>query len=201
MTPDEMESAMQAAFNQCDAANCPLNDQQKEILMQMLGQVQLDSNLSEIDENPLNELAPEELQLFLGFVKNKEAQNVSWKVQLLNDWLQGEDSGEVHFIRQRYGVQWLDRLERRHFDTVSLGNPLKLKIGDRIEVCNALWEWVPPSGISQEGEWYPCTVIQIKEVNDGSDSVSNCTVRFQNGSEYEIPGIYQWNQSNWRWTK
>jgi hypothetical protein len=201
MTPDEMESAMHAAFNQCDAANCPLTDQQKEILMQMVEQMQLDSNFDGFDENPLNELAPEELQLFLGFVKKQEAQNVSWKVQLLNDWLQGEDSGEVHFIRQRYGLQWLDRLERRHFDTVSFGNPLKLKVGDRIEVCNALWEWVPPSGSFQEGEWYPCTVIHIKEVNEGSDLVSNCTVRFQNGAEYEIPGIYQWNQSNWRWAK
>lgn len=200
MTPDEMESALQAAFNRCDAASCPLNDQQKEILMQMVELLQLDSNLDGFDENPLNELAPEELELFLGFVKNQEAQNVSWKVQLLNDWLSGEDSGEVHFIRQRYGLQWLDRLERRHFDTIALGNPLKLKVGSRIEVCNALWEWVP-SGSSQDCEWYPCTVIQIKEVNDGSDSVSNCIVRFQNGAEYEIPGVYEWNQSNWRWTK
>ncbi len=199
MTPDEIESALQSAFNSCEAASCPLNDQQKQILMQMVEQMQLDSNLDGFDENPLNELAPEELQLFLGYVENQEAQNLSWKAQLLNDWLRGEDSGEVHFIRQRYGVQWLDRLDRRHFDTLAIRNPLKLKVGDRIEVCNALWEWVQDEGPCQR-EWYPCTVIQTIEASDGEDSFNNCVVRFHNGAEYEIHGIYEWNQCNWRWS-
>ncbi|HEY9646662.1 MAG TPA: hypothetical protein V6C88_09845, partial [Chroococcidiopsis sp.] len=26
-----------------------------------------------------------------------------------------------------------------------------------------------------------------------------CTVRFDNGMEYEIQGVYEWNRYNWRW--
>ncbi len=40
MTPDEIEAAMLAAFNDCDAASCPLTDTQKEILLQVVEQIQ-----------------------------------------------------------------------------------------------------------------------------------------------------------------
>ncbi|MEA5570202.1 hypothetical protein [Calothrix sp. UHCC 0171] len=198
MAPDEIESALQAAFNRCDVASCPLTDQQKQILLQMVEQNRGISHLDGYDDgyeqNPLHELSSEELQVFLGYVKTKEAQNIPWKIQLLNDWLHGEDSGEVHFIRQRYGVQWLDRLQHYHFDVI------RLKVGDRIEVCNALWEWVQDNSPCQR-EWFPCDVIQVYETNDGEDSFANCIVRFQNGTEYEINGIYEWNQCNWRWLR
>ncbi|NJL60936.1 MAG: hypothetical protein HC903_02715 [Methylacidiphilales bacterium] len=198
MTPDEIESALQAAFNRCDAASCPLTDQQRQILLQMVEQNRGISNVHGYDDgcdsNPLHELSSDELQVFLGYVKTQETQNMSWKVQLLNDWLHGQDSGEVHFIRQRYGVQWLDRLESHHFDLV------RLKVGDRIEVCNALWEWVQENGPCQR-EWFLCTVIQVDETKNAEDCFASCIVRFQNGAEYEINGIYEWNQSNWRWKK
>ncbi len=207
MTPDEIESALQAAFNRCDAASCPLTDQQRLILLQMVEQNHLFSHLHGYDDgynrqsltakdlsNPLQELSSEELQIFLGYVKTQETQNMSWKVQLLNDWLHGEDSGEVNFIRQRYGVQWLDRLQSHHFDLI------RLKVGDRIEVCNALWEWVQDNGSCQR-EWFLCTVIQVNETKDTEDNFTSCIVRFQNGAEYEINGIYEWNQCNWRWEK
>jgi hypothetical protein len=198
MTPDEIESALQTAFNRCDAASCPLTDQQRKILLQMVEQNRGISHVHDYDDgydrNPLHELSSDELQIFLGYVKTQETQNMSWKVQLLNDWLQGQDSGEVHFIRQRYGIQWLDRLQSHHFDFI------RLKVGDRIEVCNALWEWVQENGPCQR-EWFPCTVIQVDETKDAKDSFAICVVRFQNGSEYEINGIYEWNQFNWRWKK
>jgi hypothetical protein len=197
MTPDEIESALQAAFYRCDAASCPLTDQQRQILLQMVEQDREISHVHSYDDsdrNPLQELSEEELQIFLGYVKTQEMQNISWKVQLLNDWLHGQDSGEVHFIRQRYGLQWLDRLRSHHFDL------MRLKVGDIIEVCNALWEWVQDNSPCQR-EWFPCSVIQVNETNDGEDNFTSCIVRFQNGAEYEINGIYEWNHCNWRWQK
>ncbi len=148
MTPDEIETALQAAFNSCDAVGCPLTDTQKQILQQVVEQIQGNSNSRASDiANPLDELTPEELEAFLEFVKGEELRNRTWKVQLLNDWLQENDSGTVKFIRQRYGLQWLNRVESYHFDKYSyFEDALKLKLGDRIEVSNALWEWVQEDG-------------------------------------------------------
>ncbi|BDI19545.1 hypothetical protein ANSO36C_53470 [Nostoc cf. commune SO-36] len=46
-------------------------------------------------------------------------------------------------------------------------------------------------------------VEEISDVYDGlrlrNDSSTNCVVRFFNGAEYEIQGIYEWNRYNWRW--
>ena len=200
MTTDEIEAALQAAFNRCDAASCPLTDMQKQILLQMVDQIQGNSKSGKLDiPNPLDELTSEELEAFLEFVKTEEQQNRTWKVQLLNDWLHNNDSGAVKFIRQSYGLQWLNRVESYHFDKYSyLEDALKLRVGDRIEVCNALWEWVRDDDPCQR-EWFPCMVLQMDEVSDGDDSSTNCVVRFYNGSEYEIQGIYEWNRYNWRW--
>ncbi|MEH2323100.1 MAG: hypothetical protein V7K32_05920 [Nostoc sp.] len=200
MTPDEIEASMLAAFNDCDAASCPLTDTQKEILLQVVELIQGNSPYrASTIANPLDELTPEELEAFLQFVKDEEQLNRTWKVQLLNDWLQQNDSGRVQFIRQRYGLQWLNRVESYHFDKYSyFEDALKLRIGDRIEVSNALWEWVQEDGPCKR-EWFPCMVIKVEEISNGDDTSTHCVVRFFNGAEYEIQGIYEWNRYNWRW--
>ncbi|MEB3179757.1 MAG: hypothetical protein VKL59_12080 [Nostocaceae cyanobacterium] len=201
MTNEEIEAALQAAFKRCDAASCPLTEQQKEIiLLQVVGQITgyFPNNISD-NANPLDELTEEERQAFLQFVKAQEANNSSWKVPILNDWLHNSDSGQVQFIRERYGIQWLTRLESYHFAKYCEPETLKLKVGDRIEVCNGLWEWVQDDGPCSR-EWFTCVVIQIKEIQNGTNSYTSCTVRFNNGAEYEIQGMYEWNRYYWRWT-
>lgn len=200
MTPDEVDAALQSAFYSCEAASCPLTDMQKQILLQVIEQIKGNSNPGVLDHaNPLDELTEEELQVFLHFVKMQEEQNLSWKAQLLNDWLHENNSGKVHFIRDRYGLQWLNRIDPIHFQKYYSQDTWKLKVGDRIEVCNALWEWVQDDGPCPR-EWFPCIVIQINEVKHNNDvSSSNCIVRFNNGAEYEIQGVYEWNRYNWRW--
>lgn len=200
MTPDEIEAALQTAFNRCDAASCPLSDTQKQILLQVVKLIQEHSNSGSSNVvNPLDELTPEELEAFLQFVKTEEQQNRTWKVQLLNDWLQQKDSGAVQFIRNRYGLQWLDRVESYHFDKYSyFEDTLKLRVGDRIEISNALWEWVQEDGPCKR-EWFPCIVIGMDDVPSGDDLFTNCVIRLLNGTEYEIQGIYEWNRYNWRW--
>lgn len=202
MTPDEIKAALQAAFKSCDVASCPLTETQKQILLQAVEQTQGNSNFGVLEiANPLDELTPEELAAFLQFVKIQEQYNGNWKAQLLNDWLHDCDSGEVQFIRESYGLQWLNRLQSYHFDKyVYFEDALKLKIGDRIEISNAMWEWVQDDGPCKR-EWFSCIVLQVEEMNNGNDSFSNCVVRFNNGSEYEIQGIYEWNRYNWRWYK
>jgi hypothetical protein len=198
MSPDEIEVALQAAFYRCDAASCPLTDTQKEILLQVIEKIKGNSHPGFSDNNnPLDELTSEELQAFLQFVTIQEEQKRSWKAQLLNDWLHQNDSGSVEFIRKRYGLQWLNRIETYHFDKYSRETIHNLKEGDQIEVCNALWEWVQENGPCQP-EWFLCTVIRIDEINNDDCSSTNCIIRFQNGAEYEIQGIYEWNQYNWR---
>lgn len=202
MTTDEIEAALQAAFNCCDAASCPLTVTQKQILLQVVEQIQGNSNSRVSDiANPLDELTPEELAAFLKFVKAEEEENRTWKVQLLNDWLLQQDSGKVQFIRQSYGLQWLNRVESYHFDKYAdFEDALKLRIGDRIEVCNALWEWVQENGPCQP-EWFPCMVIQVDNISNDNHFLTNCRIRFYNGNELEIPGIYEWNRYNWRWPR
>jgi hypothetical protein len=202
MTPDEIEVALQAAFTHCDAARCPLTDGQKIILLQALSE-QINGNSSQglsDDVNPLKELSSEEFQIFYQFVIEQEQQNRSWKMQLLNDWLQEKDSGVVQFIRERYGIQWLNKVEKYHFDELQTAANLKLKVGDRIEVCNGLWEWVQ-SGTVCEPQWFLCTVINIEEIVDNDSKYTTCTIRFNDGVEYQIQGVYQWNSYHWRWAK
>jgi hypothetical protein len=199
MTPDEIESALNEAFSNCDASGIPLCYEQKQILLQVV-LAECKSYLDDFSENPLSELSQDELQALLSFIKAKDSQNVSWKVLLLNDWLHGTDSGNIHFLRQRYGVQWLNRLQPHHFDSLEVAEAPALKVGDSIEVCNALWEWVQDGGPCQR-EWFPCTVIYVDETTGSEDMSGYCIIRFQNGAEYHITGIYDWNQYNWRWAK
>ncbi|MBF2025407.1 MAG: hypothetical protein IGS48_01395 [Oscillatoriales cyanobacterium C42_A2020_001] len=199
MTPDEIEAALQAAFNQCDQADATLSSQQKEILLKAFGLSK------EPQPNPLNALTLDERRSLLEFIRNQEQQKLSWKMTLLNDWLQGQSSGPVQFIRDRLGIQWLEQVRLSHlaeYDYLSEGEMLLLKVGDRIEVTNGLWEWVQESGPCSR-EWFPCTVIALHEAsNDEADGLrchASCIVRFDSGVEYEIQGIYEWNRPNWRW--
>lgn len=58
------------------------------------------------------------------------------------------------------------------------------------------WEWIPADA-PDSCDWFPWEVIGVKESEDDSRPVS-CRIRFQNGEEWEIQGIYRWNRPNWR---
>jgi hypothetical protein len=210
MTPDEIEAVLEVAFIQCEDALCSLTDQQKQILLQVVAEaVTLESLGSSAkgeqdgeSGNPLDELTREERQALLQFVKEQEERDRPWKIKLLNDWLHNRDSGAVQFIRDRYGPQWLNRIKPVHlaqyFEAERSSDSLKLKIGSRIEISNGLWEWVQENGPCSR-EWFPCTVVRIDEASDSDCDYTNCIIRFENGTEYEMQGIYQWNRYNWRW--
>ena len=179
MSESELDILLQKAFEQCERLGYPLNAEQQEILRLTLYQ--------ETRTNPLAQLPPEQRQAIL-----QSAQNQSdWKTSLLNDWLQNRDSGTMQFIRDQYGLAWLnsvlpeDLAAYRDQDT-------QLNIGDRIEVSNTLWEWVQDN----HREWYACTVIGCTQAENSQDIC--CTIRFDNGQEYQIQGVYDWNRSNWR---
>jgi hypothetical protein len=235
MTQSEIEAALTAAFNQCETALHPLSDCQKQIVRQALlaampfeqnGEPADDRKLStatysEADpSNPLEQLTAEERQTFLAFVESQERQKQPWKITLLNDWLSGRSSGTVQFIRERYGIQWVEQITPMHlarYIRLDSDNTPRLKVGDHIEVTNGLWEWVQETGPCSR-EWFPCTVVSLKAVpeenndapgggnaaeapnNEASDnSEDSCIIRFEDGTEYEIQGVYDWNRPNWRW--
>jgi hypothetical protein len=210
MTPAEIEAVLKVAFIQCETALCPLSDQQKQILLQLVvASVTRDALVSSANDdsdgeigNPLDELTPEQRQALLQFVKEQEKQERPWKIKLLNDWLHDRNSGTVQFIRDSYGPQWLNRIKPVHlaqyFEAETSSDSLRLKVGDRIEVSNGLWEWVQEDGPCSR-EWFPCTVVQLSPRTDTDNSYYSCVIRFDNGSEYEIQGIYQWNRYHWRW--
>lgn len=225
MIPSDIEVILQAAFDACDAEGCPLSTQQRELLFRILineltqqAQGQMPSGLnastppSSNGLNPLAELSPAQRQVLLQFVQEQRQQNRSWKAKLLDDWLHDRDSGRMQFIRDRYGLQWLEQVSPEHIAEYADEAALKLKVGDRIEVSNGLWEWVQEDGPCSR-EWFSCTVIRLTEVTDEAIGLSpgysapgyrqqtNCTIQFDNGMEYEIQGIYEWNRYNWRWLK
>lgn len=157
------------------------------------------------DDNPLDDMTPEHRSAFLTFIQRQSHQTENWKTSLLNDWLSGSSSGELQFIRDFYGPQWLNRVQATHLAKYLEPHDLKLKVGDQIEVSNGLWEWVQDSGPCLR-EWVTCTVIALRESEDDAfttpDSYrqfTTCTVRFENGREFEIQGIYEWNRYSWRW--
>ena len=203
MDQGEIKAALEAAFIECEIALCPLTDRQKQILLQMLVETigaDLARTSVESAENPLDELNPQQRQALLEYIQTQEQQNIPWKAKLLNDWLDNSNSGSVQFIRDNYGPQWLNQVQKVHLAKYweqFPDNKLALKVGDRLEVCNGLWEWVQDDGPCKR-EWYPCRVVGITEVADDEASYTNCTVRFENGVEFEIQGIYQWNHYYWR---
>ncbi|RMG11369.1 MAG: hypothetical protein D6728_08950 [Cyanobacteria bacterium J055] len=197
MTPEEIETVLKAAFDRCRDQGCPLDERQQQIL---LAAIRADNTPPADDPNPLDELTPEELRSFLEFVKDQERQNRSWKVTLLEDWLQGRDSGAVQFVRDRYGTAWLNRVQPFHleaYEDMLEEGILGIEVGDHLEVSNRLWEWVQNDEPSSQ-EWIACTVIGIYEAEADDTKYTNCLIRFENGTEYEIQGIYQWNRYNWR---
>ncbi|MBD2464188.1 hypothetical protein H6G89_24605 [Oscillatoria sp. FACHB-1407] len=219
MTDAEIEAALAIAFSQCEAAGIPLKGQQKAILLQVMARILRNSTANTNGEsrsnpsndstpNPLEDLTQSQRQALLQFIQERDTQTYPWKIQLLNDWLQGQDSGSVQFVREELGLQWLEQVQPVHIAQYTDKLNLKLKVGDRIEVSNSLWEWVQDDGPCCR-EWYPCTVVAIAEETfdaatedsdqDDSSLSTSCTVRFDNGSEYEIQAIYSWNQYQWRW--
>jgi hypothetical protein len=210
MTPSEIEAVLQVAFIRCEAELDPLTERQKEIVLQVVAEATAYHSLrasanrdrAETTANPLDELTPEQRQALLEYVKDSEQRDRPWKIKLLNDWLHERDSGAIQFLREEYGPQWLNRVKPVHLEQYLAENPdlegLKLKVGDRVEVSNALWEWVQDDGPCSR-EWFPCTVVQMTRESDTDCTYQNCIVRFDNGAEYEIQGVYQWNRPYWRW--
>lgn len=200
MTEEQWASLLQTGFAACESAGVPLEPEQQEILRQILltwqEQAKVDGSIA-LTANPLDELTPEQRQTFLQYVVQEGRNNNAWKIKLLNDWLHNRDSGPVQFIRKCYGVQWLERIQPFHLAVYTETKFLPVKVGDRLEVCNRLWEWVPEA--TEGDEWYPCTVIRVYEATDNNRCYRSCSVRLENGVEYDIPGLYDWNQSNWRW--
>jgi len=211
---------LQTAFEQCQDAGYPLGDAQKQILLAAIAQMLIDQSpqfplmpadrlspprLSTLEAiNPLDDLTLEQRQILLSFIQEQESQDRPWKMQLLDDWVQGQESGSMQFIRELYGPQWLERVQPVHLAQYA-EETLTLKVGDRIEVSNSLWEWVQDEGPCVR-EWIACTVIGVSKTGTGAAMLSesyqrhiNCTIRFDDGTEYEIQGIYEWNQYNWRW--
>ncbi|NJK50554.1 hypothetical protein HC931_22700 [Candidatus Gracilibacteria bacterium] len=196
MNQAEIEEALKAAFGQCEQAFLPLTDRQKEILLKVV--IEKLTTQPSIENNPLDELTLEHRQVLLAFIENQERQSLDWKITLLNDWLNNRESGAVQFIRNNYGFGWLSRVQPIHLAKYQqqLTNE-KLKIGDRIEVSNRLWEWVQQDDDSSY-EWFSCEVIGVSEVVDGESSYTSCVIRFENGLEFEIQGFYEWNRQSWR---
>ncbi|GEM_PF-292825 len=224
MTYAELEAALKSAFELCATTGSALTSQQKQILLQAMSTLveevsslpkskpksksdNSDSdNDSVVAHNPLDELTSAQRQALLEFVQEQEQQGRSWKAQLLNDWLAGVDSGTVQFLRESYGLRWLDQIAPIHLAQY-VETAVTLKVGDRIEISNSLWEWVQDTGPCSR-EWFVCTVIAITQVaasdelavtsQDDSLASTICSVRFENGLEYDIQGVYEWNRYNWR---
>jgi len=138
---DEIETTLKAAFLQCEALFCPLNQQQKEILLEVF----FERN-SLADGNPLDELTSMQREILLEFILKQERENLAWKSSLLNDWLNDRPSGAVQFIRDQYGLAWLNSIKPIHWQEYLQKLRLtreKLQAGDTIEVSNGLWEWIP----------------------------------------------------------
>ena len=206
MTQAEIKAALQTALRRCETAGYPLNDAQQQILFAALREHLCEPSPEQLSAvNPLTALTPEQRQALFQFIKDQERQNKSWKTTLLNDWLHDRPSGIVQFIRDSLGVQWLEAITSSDLAAYEEAAPL-IKVGDRIELSNGLWEWVQDTGPCHR-EWFVCTVISLTETQNPlyqegvaeSQLSTHCTVRFDNGNEYEIQGVYEWNRPNWRW--
>ena len=191
------ESALNAAFEECEALGYGLTAEQQAILRRAIARSP-GSFSAKATANPLEELTPDQRQAFLQYIDEQDRQNLPWKAQFLNDWLQGTASGEVQFVRDDFGLAWLERITPEHLAQYRQSN--QLRVGDRIEIASNLWEWTQEDGPCPR-EWFPCTVINLTEPGSQADgaSIFSCTVRFDSGMESEIQGIYDWNRYNWRW--
>ncbi|NBD33045.1 MAG: hypothetical protein GVY17_08810 [Cyanobacteria bacterium] len=200
MDYQQIQSVLETMMRRCEQAQTPLSHQQTEILHEVLIELLASSTTELPDEpNPLDELTPEQRDALLEFIVDQGEQ--PWKAQILNDWLQGRDSGNVQFLREDYGPQWLNRVQPYHvaqyLEQSDRAEEVQLKVGDRVEVSNLIWEWVQDDDPEQQ-DWYPCTVVSLSQGEYNGHRYQNCTIRFDNGAEWELPGIYQWNRYYWR---
>ncbi|MBW4552923.1 MAG: hypothetical protein KME35_17705 [Aphanocapsa sp. GSE-SYN-MK-11-07L] len=198
MNQQELEAILQDAFRACELAGLPLNTTQQEILLHRL-ESSFFKDLADA-ENPLDALSAAERQALIEYVTRCDQNNLDWKAQLLNNWLQGLPSGDVQFIRDRCGLQWLEQVRPVHLAAYADDQAVRVKLGDRLEVASSLWEWVPEAQ-SDGQEWYGCTVIRVFDDSEAEASYPGCTVRMANGLEYDIHGMYEWNRGNWRWNQ
>jgi hypothetical protein len=195
-----LEQALEAAFRQCGTAGMALNDVQRQILQQVTQTVLLKalSNPDAIDseENPLEALTADQRETLLCFIEQCDRTAQDWKTVLFNDWLQGQDSGQVQFLRDRYGLDWINRVQPQDIAAYIETDEPELRVGDRLEVSSRLWEWIPED-LGEEPEWLPCTLVHLTQPED-PETTLNGTVQFENGVELEIQGLNDWNKSNWR---
>lgn len=199
MEYQQIQSVLETIYNRCEQGKISLSNEQKEIIESVLIETLTETQAQlPNEENPLDELTPEQRDVLLEFIV--EQGQHPWKARILNDWLQGQDSGKVQFLRENYGPQWLNRVQPYHvaqyLEQSDRAQELELNIGDRIEVSNLIWEWVQDDPDNQD--WYPCTIVSFSEGEYQGHRYQNCTIRFDNGAEWEIPGIYQWNRYYWR---
>jgi hypothetical protein len=200
MTQRELEAILAAAFDLCAAAGQPLSQQQREFFWQVLENCPTESSNGANGNgyhslNPLTELDAAERQALLDFIAHCERHDQDWKHCLLEDWIRGRDSGAVQFIRDRFGPQWLTQIQPMHLSAYL--EPTGVKLGDPLEISNSLWEWVSDN-YPELREWYPCQVVRIFQSGDQERIYDTCTVRLENGLEYDIPGMYDWNRIHWR---
>lgn len=230
--PDWIEHLLTAAIAQGQALGVPFSDSQVTILRRLLleNQAQLAANLAiELSQptsaigtdtanltnagaqtrtsdrpNPLAELTPAQRQELLDFWQAENSDIEAWKARLMNDWLYGTSSGQWQFIRENYGLTWLQRLTAADVAVYQDEPDRPLQIGDRIEVSNGLWEWVQDNGPCTR-EWVPCVIVALREIQQDDLSTpasyresTTCVVRFAGGREFEIQGFYEWNQYQWR---
>lgn len=198
MEPSEFESILKAAFLACEQQFCPLSERQKNILRSTVRDRL--AAAPDATDNPLDELSPSQREALLDFINSFEGDAQAWKIALLNDWLHDRDSGAVQFIREEFGFRWLNRLQPSHLQSYLAersDGTTSLAIGDRIEVSNSLWEWVQGED-PDTGEWIACHVVGLSERADADSQYTLGTVRFANGQEYTIVGLYEWNRHKWR---
>ncbi|WP_416670749.1 hypothetical protein [Egbenema bharatensis] len=156
MNPSKLEAILQVVFDTCDAEGCPLSTQQREILFRILldelaqlapsQAIDRPTAPSQNGSNPLDELSSVQRQALLQFIQDQTQQNRSWKAKLLDDWLHDRPSGQIQFIRDQYGLPWLEQVLPEHITKYADEATLRLQVGDRIEVSNGLWEWVQEDG-------------------------------------------------------
>jgi hypothetical protein len=196
-----LEQALEAAFRQCATAGMALNDVQRQILQQVTQTVLLKALTSPdaVDplENPLDTLTEDQRQTLLDFVTECDRNTQDWKTVLFNDWLQERDSGPVQFLRDRYGFDWINRVQRQNIAAYTEGDEPELRIGDRIEVSSRLWEWIPED-LGEESEWIVCTLVNLTAPDSTEATSITGTVQFENDLVLEIQGLNDWNKGNWR---
>jgi hypothetical protein len=194
-----LQNALQAAFRQCETVGSPLSDVQRQIIQQVAQTLLLKTVPDPVLDpvNPLEDLTSEQRQSLLDYVAECDRKGQDWKPTLFNDWMEGRDSGSVQFLRDRYGLDWVNGVQPQHLAAYVERPVTELKVGDRIEVSSRLWEWIPEE-TDEEPTWVICTVILLYESQEGEIVHLNGMVQFDNGLELEISGLNDWNQSNWR---